>query len=345
MPTVSSGVLASTHPLARDLDAILDTALDCVVAMDAAGRIVVFNAAAERTFGYTADEAIGRDMADLIVPPALRDRHHRGVTNHLAGGPPVVLDRRVEIEAMRSDGSVFPVELTVTRVQARTPLFVGWIRDITERRAADAELKASRLRIVEAADASRRRIERDLHDGAQQRLILVALQLRALHRRAEAADPALAAEIEEALAELDGATTELRELARGIHPAVLTEGGLRPALRALAGRSAVPVTIGEVADRRFTPSIEATAYFVVAEALANVGRHARASRAQVDAVLEEQVALVVTVADDGRGGVAPDAGSGLRGLSDRVAALGGALAIESPEGKGTTIRAVIPCAS
>jgi PAS domain S-box-containing protein len=343
---VTAEPLPAHHPLAPDLASILDAALDCVVAMDAEGRIVVFNAAAERTFGIAAAEAVGRDTADLIVPGHLRARHRQGLARHLAGGPAVVLDRRIEIEAMRADGSTFPTELTVTRVRWTTPaLFVGWLRDITDRKQAEAELKASRMRIVEAADASRRRIERDLHDGAQQRLILTGMQLRALQRRAREADPELAAGLDDALAELDGATNDLRELARGIHPAVLTEGGLRPALRALAGRSAVPVRLAEVAAERFAPSVEATAYFFVAEALANVARHAAASAATVSAVFEERMALVVTVADDGRGGASADGGSGLRGLGDRVAALGGALAVDSPPGAGTTIRAVIPCAS
>jgi PAS domain S-box-containing protein len=341
---VSAAPLATV--LASDLDAILDAALDCVVVMDASGRVVGLNAAAERTFGHPAADAVGRDMADLMVPADLRDRHRQGLARHLAGGQPAVLGRRIEIRALHADGSEFPVELTVTRVAGSAPaLFVGWLRDISDRKAAEAELLASRLRIVEAADAARRRIERDLHDGAQQRLVLASLQLRALLSRAGELDADLAAMLGEALEEIDGATSELRELARGIHPAVLTEGGLKPALRALAGRSPVATRLEAVPDQRFAPSIEAAAYFVVAEALTNVARHAQAETARVEVVLEERVALVVTVTDDGRGGAATDGGSGLRGLADRVEALGGALDVHSRAGAGTRVRAVIPCAS
>ncbi|MBI5106215.1 MAG: PAS domain S-box protein [Solirubrobacterales bacterium] len=340
----------TTHPdspalsLPPELHAVLDAALDCVVAMGADGRVVLFNAAAQRTFGYTAEQAVGADMAELLVPPSLRARHRDGVARHLAGGAPAVLDRRIEITGLRADGSEFPVELTVTRLRGAEPvLFVAYLRDITDRKLAEAELKASRIRIVEAADAARRRIERDLHDGAQQRLVMLALQLRIARGRVGDGDES-AALLDEALAELDGATAELRELARGIHPAVLTEGGLHPALRALAARSAVPVVLQEVPDARFAASVEATAYFVVAEALTNVARHACAERATV-VVREEAGALVVEVRDDGCGGAAGAGGTGLRGLDDRLAALGGRLSMQSPSGEGTTIRAEIPCAS
>lgn len=332
---------SALHP---DLDAILDAALDCVVAMDADGRIVTFNAAAERTFGFRAEDVIGRDMAEVIIPPQHREAHRTGLERHLAGGSPVVLDRRIEIAGLRADGTEFPVELTVTRVpRDGPPLFVGYLRDITDRKLAEAELKASRARIVEAGYTARRRIERDLHDGAQQRLVMLALQLRIA--RSQISDDHAAAELlDEALDELDGATAELRELARGIHPAVLTEGGLRPALRALTARAAVPVALVAVPAERFAASAEVTAYFIVAEALTNVARHAQAERAAVS-IEHEGEWLIVEVRDDGRGGAEADGGSGLRGLQDRLAALGGRMTVVSPPGEGTTLRAEVPCGS
>src|SRR3954451_18262925 len=149
--------------------AMLDAALDCVVTMDHEGRVVDFNPAAERTFGYRAEEAIGREMAELIVPPELRERHRRGLARYLATEQPAVLDRRLEINGMRADGTTFPVELTITRIEVPgPPTFTGYLRDIAERKAADAELRASRARIVEAADEARRLLERDLHDGVEQ---------------------------------------------------------------------------------------------------------------------------------------------------------------------------------
>src|SRR3954465_4123020 len=158
--------------------AMLDASLDCVVTMDHEGRVVDFNPAAERTFGYSVDEAAGRDMAELIIPPDLRERHRRGLERYLETADGPVLDKRIEITGMRADGSTFPVELTITRIRVPgPPTFTGYLRDITDRKAAEADLRAARARIVEEADAVRRRLERDLHDGAQQRLVELALDL------------------------------------------------------------------------------------------------------------------------------------------------------------------------
>jgi signal transduction histidine kinase len=204
------------------------------------------------------------------------------------------------------------------------------------------QVRASRARIVEAGDSERRRLERDLHDGAQQRLVTLSLALAMARDRAARADPGLAELIESASKEAREALIELRELARGIHPAVLTQAGLAGAIQALAERSSVPVTISEVPRQRFPPAVEATAYFVVSEALANVAKHAQASNARV-VVQAQPGRLTVMVSDDGAGGAAPGTGSGLRGLGDRVAAAGGALSIDSPPGSGTRLEADIPC--
>jgi signal transduction histidine kinase len=204
------------------------------------------------------------------------------------------------------------------------------------------QVRASRTRIVEAGDAERRRLERDLHDGAQQRLVTLSLALGMARDRAAGADPELGALIESARKEAKEALTELRELARGIHPAVLTETGLAGAIQALAERSPVATTISAVPDGRFPAAIEATAYFVVCEALANVAKHARAGGAEVT-IRKRPGRLVVEVSDDGVGGARPEAGSGLRGLADRVASVGGVLRVDSPPGYGTRLEADLPC--
>jgi PAS domain S-box-containing protein len=324
--------------------AILEAALDCVVTMDEHGCVVEFNPAAERVFGYVREDVLGREMADLIVPPHLRELHRRGIRRYLDTGNAVVLNRRIEITGMRSDGVEFPVELAITRIPVPgAPMFTGYLRDITERKRSEQELRASRARIVEAADTERRRIERNLHDGAQQRLVALSLSLRLVQARL-AVDPAAGGELlEECVDELAGATAELRELARGIHPAVLTDRGLDAALRAVASRASVPVEVTSSLDGRLPPPVEAAVYFVVAESLTNVARYAEASSASV-AIASTGAAVTVEVSDDGLGGASASSGSGLRGLADRVATLDGTLAVISPPGEGTIVRAEIPCA-
>jgi signal transduction histidine kinase len=213
-----------------------------------------------------------------------------------------------------------------------------------ELRARVEELHASRQRILEAGLAERRRLERDLHDGAQQRLVSLSLQLGLVDARLER-DPAGArAVLESAREEARAALDELRELARGIHPAVLTDRGLGAALEALAARSAVPVELAALPQERLPPAVEAAAYFVVAESLTNVAKYARASHAQVR-VERRDGAAYVEVRDDGAGGADLASGSGLRGLADRLAALDGRLRVDSPPGRGTLVRAEVPCAS
>jgi PAS domain S-box-containing protein len=486
--------------------AILDSAFDCIITMDHEGNVVEVNRATERTFGYRAEEMIGRELAALIVPPSWRTGHRSGVERVVRTGHSAVEGHPLEGEGMRKDGSVFPVELIVTRPQVNgPPLFTGYIRDVTEartreralrrlaseqaalRRVATAvaaehdpahafavvtkelalllnaqtgtlvrfdegvavavgaynepgvrgvplgtrmrmegdtvasrvyrtraparvddyeqvhggiarelrrvgfrssvgapvflenrlwgamivlsveaipfpdgaeqriadfaelagqalanaqareELAASRARIVQAGDAERRRLERNLHDGAQQRLVSLALMLRLAARR-HPEDEALA----QAGDELAEALKELRELARGIHPAVLTERGLEPAVRALADRAPLPVELSVDVGGRLPDPVEAAAYYVVAEALTNVAKYARASEVTVGVVRENGHARI-EVSDDGVGGADAGGGSGLRGLADRVEALGGRLELESPQGAGTTLRAKIPC--
>jgi signal transduction histidine kinase len=209
--------------------------------------------------------------------------------------------------------------------------------------SADAHerLLRSRARIVEAADAARLQIARNLHDGAQQRLVALGLKLRMALRLLED-DPRRAAELlEQATGDLDATNAELRELARGIHPVAVTEQGLGAALDSLARRSQLPVEIVGVPEDELPPATEVAAYYVVSESLTNVAKYADASRVTVRASCEDG-SLLVEVADDGRGGADPTQGTGLRGLVDRVEALRGSLQVESPPGGGTVVRARLP---
>ena len=225
--------------------------------------------------------------------------------------------------------------------EARLGAFAELVAQAIANVDARIKLNASRARIVEAADEARRRIERDLHDGAQQRLVGIALSLRLAAGRAE---PATATEIKRCVDELMTALAELRDLARGLHPAVLTEHGLLSALGMLATRSTVPVDLDSDLKGRLPPAHETALYFVAAEALTNVAKHACATTATVTLRRDSQWAEIA-VTDDGAGGVHLEHGSGLRGLADRVEALGGRLTVASPPGKGTTVRARLPIAT
>jgi signal transduction histidine kinase len=193
---------------------------------------------------------------------------------------------------------------------------------------------------VRAEETARRALERNLHDGAQQRLVALSVSLRLLESRLRSEPEAALELLTSAQNELAQALEELRELARGIHPAVLTDRGLRPALETLVARAPFAVEL-ETPEARLAPDVEAAAYYVVAESLTNVAKYARASLVEVT-VARENGSVVVTVSDDGVGGADPFRGSGLRGLGDRVAVLEGTLDIVSPPGEGTTVRAVLP---
>jgi signal transduction histidine kinase len=204
-----------------------------------------------------------------------------------------------------------------------------------------AELTASRARIVATADQARRRIERDLHDGAQQRLVSLALQLGAAQEAVPPELGELGMQLHRAVTEATGALDELRDLARGIHPAILAEGGLRPALKTLARRSPIPIDLDMEALGRLPEHVEVSAYYVVSEAITNATKHAHATRVIVEVQAGDNV-LRVAVRDDGAGGADFTRGTGLVGLKDRVEAIGGSILLDSPRGAGTTLRVELP---
>jgi signal transduction histidine kinase len=257
----------------------------------------------------------------------------RAVTTVDEGGEPVA--------ALVHDASLADEPELLEATVAAARLAIDNARLQAEVRAQLEEVRASRARIVRAGDVERQRIERNLHDGAQQRLLALSFALRLAQSRASG-DAELTAALGEAAQELKEALAELRELAQGLHPAILTRSGLAAAVRAAARRAQVPTELTEAPEERFSPDVEAAAYYVVSEALANAGKHASATHARVS-IRRSDEALHVQVADDGAGGADPAAGSGLTGLADRVAALGGTLRVTSPLGAGTVVTAELPC--
>jgi len=258
------------------------------------------------------------------------------------GWSPIVRDGRT-IAGIAHDPALSRGPEVVAGVVGTAALAIENARLEAELRARVAEVSASRARLIAAGDQERRRLERNLHDGAQQRLVSLALRLRMATGCVEPGSKA-AVFLEGAMNELQQALDELRELARGIHPAVLSDRGLPAAITGLAGRAPLPVDVDAAMDARLPEPVEAAAYFVVAEALTNVARYSGASSATIRLARENGHA-VVEVRDDGVGGADPGRGSGLAGLADRVAALDGRLVVDSPPGAGTLVRAEIPCAS
>jgi PAS domain S-box-containing protein len=482
----------------------LEAALDCVIMIDATGQVVEFNPAAERTFGYRRADVIGRTLADLIVPPSLRDRHRDALRTFVDTRRPTLFGQRVEVTGMRADGSEFPVELALSEVEADPLLIFGALRDLTAAKKAEADLRrlaeeqaalrrvailvardhdsaevfdavcaesarlvdaaqvtlvqfgspsggramaawrsdevavdleqmspldehpiaalvrdtgapqrvdtplhamdgidgppyraevgapitldgrlwgalvadseapegfpvetearvamfadvvaisignavtkdellTSRRRLVHAADDARRKLGRDLHDGAQQRLVVSLMNLQLADERFDTDRESVREGLREALDGLRQGLGELRDLAAGLHPTILTNHGLGPAIEALADRSPIPVRL-EVPAERYPIHLESDVYFLVAEGLTNIAKHANASYAAVS--IDEQAGrLLVELRDDGRGGVNWEGGTGLRGLRDRIDAVGGEFTVESTPGAGTRLSAALP---
>ncbi|HET8812887.1 MAG TPA: PAS domain S-box protein [Gaiella sp.] len=323
---------------------VADTIPSFIVITDREGLIVSngANRAFCDAFGRRIDELAGMSILDLVDPV---DEFSARIA--IAGAANGIAQTERETAWIGRDARRLTIAWTATPIldqRGAARVLVSGM-DVSERKRQEEEVRASRTRIVAATDAARRRLERNLHDGAQQRLAALSLSLRLAESRLPS-DPGEAAELLKAARdELARALDELRELARGLHPNVLTDRGLGPALESLVLRSPFPVDV-EVPDERLAPAIEAAAYYVAAEALANVAKYAHAASAGVRiAEDDERGEIVVEVTDDGIGGADPTRGSGLKGLEDRVAALDGTLEVESPPGAGTRIRATIPTAS
>jgi PAS domain S-box-containing protein len=319
------------------LRAVVESAPVAIVEIGLDEKIKLWNPGAERIFGWAPEDVLGGDVP--FVPPESRGEFRMLVDRVRDGGG----DTGYETVRVRKDGTPVPVAISTAPVydaSGNVVSHMGVISDISDRKRQEEELRASRARLVEAADDARRKLERNLHDGAQQRLVALSVSLRLAESKLGAEPETAASILAGAREELTYALEDLRELARGIHPAVLTDRGLGAAVEALVARSPLPVE-ADVELVELPPAVEAAAYYVVAEALTNIVKYAQASSAVVRIAREDGV-LAVTVGDDGVGGADPADGSGLRGLADRVAALDGSLSVASPQGGGTAVRAEIP---
>lgn len=321
------------------LRAAIDASPVAIVEYALDDTITRWNPAAERIFGWSSEEVIGGFAKHQ---PPERATELAELFRRVRAGD---VYTGIESRRVRKDGAAIDVEISAAPIRDAAGTVISHMAlfaDITVRKRQEEEVRASRSRIVQAADDARRMLERNLHDGAQQRLVALSLTLRLAQGRIEGDPAAAETTLESARDELSLAIEDLRELARGIHPAVLTDRGLEAAVTTLAGRSPVAVEISMPAER-LPGAVEAAAYYVVAEALTNVAKYAQASVAHVR-VSRDNGRAMVEVADDGIGGADATAGSGLRGLADRVAALDGTLEVESPPGAGTRIRAQLPLA-
>jgi signal transduction histidine kinase len=271
---------------------------------------------------------VGGDVAVLM--------RSLGITSGAAG--PIVIGGRLwgAVAAVWSDAADMPAG-----AEDRVAAFAELVAHAIENAEARAEIAASRARLVEAADEARRRIERDLHDGAQQRLVAAALDLTLLDKQLEQDPAAARAVLARAREQLDGGLSDLRDLARGIHPSVLTDRGLAVALDGLAKRAPMPVELSVEVPERLDRAIEAAVYFLVSEAITNAAKHARAHTVKVEVAATADT-VAVAIGDDGAGGANAEEGSGLRGLVDRLEAVGGHLDIESAPGDGTRLSARLP---
>jgi PAS domain S-box-containing protein len=322
---------ASTPVEARHR-ALLDAIPDLMFRLSREGQYLELAGDITR-LAHAPDEVVGRTLFELL-PESVSAALMGAITRALETGELATTDYRLQTV----DGSLKDFEARVVPCGANE--VVAIVRDVTDLRQAMRDLTESRARIVAAGDEERRRVERNLHDGAQQRLVTVALHLHLVRRRLEIEPAQVPALIEAAQAELTLALEEIRELVQGLHPRVLSERGLGSALEALAERSVLPVELVELPAERLPSAVEAAAYYVVSEALANAAKHSQASVVSVRVAADEG-ATAVEVVDDGVGGADPQ-GSGLRGLADRVAALGGMLAVSSEPARGTALRAELP---
>jgi signal transduction histidine kinase len=351
-------LIVLTNPVvSEDVTAVFDAVLTVLITAvpfaflvglmrSTLSRAGAVSALFERLGGVSARDALAEALGDETLrlaywlPEQGRYVDSEGQTVELEGAVTEIERDGAPLAAIVHDPALLDERELVRTAGAAAALALENERLSAEVHARYEDLRAASARLVAAGDRARRRIERDLHDGAQQRLVSLSVTLNLARKHAEPGTKT-AELLDSAVTELTAGLAELRELARGIHPAVLTERGLDPALQSLAARAPLPVNVSASVEGRFAPAVEAAVYFVVMEALTNVAKYASASAAEVTV---EQVDghVVIGVQDDGIGGADPAAGSGLSGLADRVTALGGHLEVESPPGGGTVVRAEVP---
>jgi PAS domain S-box-containing protein len=321
----------------REIDDVYDLSLDLLCILGVDGYLKRVNPAFERTLGYEPAELLTRPLLEFIHPD---DRQAMEATMaRLQTGRGA---ERFENRYVRFDGVARWLEWSARPMVERGLIYAA-ARDVTDARMLVEELAMSRRRIVATADETRRRVERDLHDGAQQRLVTTILTLKRARQAVNGDSEDVAALIDQAVVSTERANDELRELARGIHPVILSTGGLAPALKGIARRCPIPVVLDLQTHDRFPERIEVTAYYVASEALTNAAKHSQASAVHVTVtVTDGEVRL--SISDDGVGGADP-AGSGLIGLKDRVEAAGGTLTVHSPPGEGTHLTVELPGAA
>jgi PAS domain S-box-containing protein len=318
-----------------ELQRFFDLSIDMLCVLGYDGYYKRVNPAFQRTLGFTESELLAQPFVDFVHPDD-REASLADVERLGSGIQTGVYEER----HLHKDGSYRWLQWTAVPGGDESSCY-ALARDVTDRKHAEEELASSRVRIVEAADAARSQIERDLHDGAQQRLVAISLVLRLAEARIQDDPAAARGLLASAREELAQSLAELRDLAHGIHPAIL-DSGLVPALKSLAARSSLPVSLIVETHDRMAEAVEKTAYFIASEALANVEKHAHASGVAISLARRDGF-VVIALEDDGVGGADSAGGSGLRGLADRLEALGGRLDISSPSGGGTTVRAEIPC--
>jgi PAS domain S-box-containing protein len=319
----------------REVESIVESSLDLIGIAGFDGYWKRVNPAFKRTLGYTAQELLARPLVDFVHPDDVQRTQQALEAVRQGSQVGHFVNRNLS-----KDREVHWLEWNA-RPAPKPGLLYASARDITDRRRAEEEVRRARARVVTAGDETRRRIERDLHDGTQQRLVSLALRLRATEAKIAPDMEDVRSELSDTARGLAAAVENLQEIARGIHPAVLSSGGLNVALRGLGRRAGLPVELDVDVPHRLPDPVEVATYYVISEALTNAAKHARASTVRVQ-VRTLDAAVDLAISDDGVGGADPGHGSGLLGLTDRVEALGGSIEVESPLGGGTTLRVTIP---
>ena len=321
----------------REIDDVYDLSLDLLCILGVDGYLKRVNPAFERTLGYEAAELLSRPLLEFIHPDDRQAMEATIASLQTGRGA-----ERFESRYVRFDGVARWLEWSARPMVERGLIYAA-ARDVTDARTLVEELAMSRRRIVATADETRRRVERDLHDGAQHRLVLTILTLKRALQSVNSGSEDVAKLIEEAVVSTERTNDELRELARGIHPVILSTGGLAPALKGLARRSPIPVVLDVQTHDRLPERIEVAAYYVASEALTNAAKHSQASAVHVTVTVTDGD-VQLSISDDGIGGADPAGGSGLIGLKDRVEAAGGTLTVHSPPGQGTHLTVELPVA-